>query len=154
VIRFIGYQAKEQNVTIKEAFSPSIPEISLNHKQMKQIFLNIILNALQSMPDGGVLKIKTALARNKKDNIEVTFADSGVGINQEIQGHIFEPFFTTRKGGTGLGLSFVDKVVRDHGGEITIKSSKGKGTKITLYFPLQSQVPGSPEIRKPKIIKT
>jgi signal transduction histidine kinase/ligand-binding sensor protein len=153
VIRFIGYQAKEHNVTIKEKFSPSIPEISLNHKQMKQVFLNIILNAIQAMPDGGELKISTEMARNKEDKILVTFSDTGVGIKKEVQAHVFEPFFTTRKGGTGLGLSFVDKVVRDHGGEIEIKSSKGKGTRIDLYFPLQNQILASPENRKPRIIK-
>ncbi len=139
VVRFIGYQAKEQNVTLKKEFSHSVPEIAVNHKQMKQVFINIILNALQAMPDGGELMIYTGMDKKRKKSLKVSFTDTGVGISGEIRKHIFDPFYTTRKGGSGLGLSFVDKVIKDHEGEVLIESEEEKGTTVTLLLPLLSR---------------
>lgn len=153
VIRFMGYQAKEQNVTVRKEFSRSLPEISVNHKQMKQVFINIILNALEAMPNGGELRISAAVDREKKGFLQICFADTGIGIGKDVQAHIFEPFYTTRKGGTGLGLSFVDKVVKDHLGEVSIKSAKRKGTRVALFFPLEGQGAGTVETGSQKILE-
>ncbi len=150
VLRFIGYQAKEQNVTIRKSFARSLPEISVNHKQMKQVFINIILNALQAMPERGELKVSLKKARKKSDCLQITFADNGNGITPEIREHIFEPFYTTRKGGTGLGLSFVDKVIKEHGGEVEIQSEPQKGTRVTLYLPLTARGYSRVDVRERK----
>jgi len=138
VLRFIRYQAKEKNVIIRKEFSKSIPDIPVSHKQMKQVFLNIILNAIQAMPKGGELEISAKTARKRKGFIEIIFSDTGVGIGKEAMVHIFEPFYTTRRGGTGLGLSFVDKVIKEHGGEVGIESAKGKGARVNLFLPIRN----------------
>ncbi len=155
VIRFLSYQAKEKNVIIRKEFSRSIPDIPVSHKQIKQVFLNIILNAIQAMPKGGELKISTRVAqgKHKKDFIRIVFSDTGVGIGKEAKLHIFEPFYTTRKGGTGLGLSFVDKVIKDHGGEVSIESAKGKGARVNLFLPLQNPGSGSEDRKIRKVQK-
>ncbi|NOY52566.1 MAG: hypothetical protein GXP58_02980 [Deltaproteobacteria bacterium] len=150
VLRFIGYQAKEQNVTIKKSFARSLPEISVNHKQMKQVFINIILNALQAMPERGELTVSLKKAVPKPGCLQITFADNGNGIAPEVREHIFEPFYTTRKGGTGLGLSFVDKVLKEHGGEVEIQSAPKKGTRVILYLPLTAQGYGRVDVRERK----
>ncbi|MEK6777910.1 MAG: ATP-binding protein [bacterium] len=150
VSRFISYQAKEKNVTIRKEFSRSTPEIAVSHKQMKQVFLNIILNAIQAMPKGGELRISTKMAKDRKGFIRIIFFDTGLGISKETMAHIFEPFYTTRKGGTGLGLSFVEKVIKDHGGEVSIESARGEGTRVNLLLPLRSPRagPAGPKGRK------
>ena len=135
VIRFIRYQAKEQGVTIRKSFAAELPEIAVNHKQMKQVFLNIILNALEAMPQGGRLTVSVGPDRDHGDRVRVAFTDTGVGISEEVRARMFEPFYTTRKGGSGLGLSFVEKVIRDHQGEIQVQSARGKGTTMLLYLP-------------------
>ncbi len=135
VVRFLGYQAKEHQIKIRKQYAERLPEISVNHKQIKQVFINIILNALQAMPDGGGLTISVGEAPEMQDCVQATFVDTGVGIREDVLGHIFEPFYTTRKGGTGLGLSFVEKVVRDHGGLVTIRSEKKRGTRVELRLP-------------------
>jgi signal transduction histidine kinase/ligand-binding sensor protein len=135
VVRFLGYQAKEHQIEIRKQYAARLPEISVNHKQIKQVFINIFLNALQAMPDGGRLTISVGEAPERQDCLQVTFVDTGVGIPDDVLMHIFEPFYTTRKGGTGLGLSFVEKVLRDHGGLVTIRSEKDRGTRMELRLP-------------------
>jgi two-component system sensor histidine kinase HydH len=154
VLRFIGYQAKEQNVTIHRSLARSLPEVSVNHKQMKQVFINIILNALQAMPESGKLRVTLEKSKGRKDFLQISFRDTGDGIPAEIQSHIFEPFYTTRKGGTGLGLSFVDKVIKEHGGEVEIKSERGQGTEVILYVPLTPQRYGRVDVRERKAVKS
>jgi signal transduction histidine kinase len=140
VIRFLGYQARKQKVVIHKTYSSSMREIAGNHKQLKQVFVNIILNAIQSMPEGGELKVSVTKSPGHKQRVRISFADDGPGIPPEIQEHIFEPFYTTREGGTGLGLSFVDKVVGEHGGKVAIESENGKGTTVILDLPVGTDV--------------
>ncbi len=135
VVRFLGYQAKEHQIKIRKRYAERLPEISVNHKQIKQVFINIILNALQAMPDGGKLTISVGEVPEMPDCLQATFVDTGVGIPEDVLAHIFEPFYTTRQGGTGLGLSFVEKVLRDHGGLVTIRSEKDRGTCVELRLP-------------------
>lgn len=97
--------------------------------QLRQVFLNLFLNALQAMPDGGILHIS---ALNRDGLVEVSVQDTGVGIPQEIKGKIFNPFFTTKENGTGLGLTIVHQIIKNHQGEIQIKSQKAQGTEVTL----------------------
>lgn len=105
---------------------------------LKQIFLNLILNAIQAMPHGGKLTISTRKlnGRSKKDLAEIRFADTGTGISKADMLRIFDPFFTTKKRGTGLGLAIVHNITEAHGGAIDINSSEGKGTVCTVTLPL------------------
>jgi len=115
------------------------PWISVDTNQMKQVFLNLIHNALQAMPDGGNLEIQSSV-RQRGDRMWITVAvkDSGMGIEVQNKDRIFEPFFTTKaeRGGTGLGLSVTYGIVTDHGGTIEVESSPGKGSLFTVWLPL------------------
>ncbi len=109
-----------------------IPPVSGEGEQLRQAFLNLVLNALQAMPEGGDLKISSRLEAGK---VQVTFADSGIGIAAEDLGRIFNPFFTTRREGTGLGLAITHRIIQGHGGRIDVTSRLGAGSTFTLAFP-------------------
>ena len=116
-----------------------LPWVSVDANQMKQVFLNLIHNALQAMPAGGVLDVQTTL-RKKDDRswVTVSIKDSGVGIDPQNKERVFEPFFTTRgnSGGTGLGLSVTYGIVTDHGGTIELESKPGAGSIFTVWLPI------------------
>ena len=94
--------------------------------------LNLIKNALSAMPRGGELKLQT---RNEGDSVSITVSDTGTGIPEDIQGKIFEPYFTTRDTGSGLGLTVVYKVVREHGGDLHMDSVPDRGTTFRISIP-------------------
>lgn len=131
----LGYSASKKNIRIVNDLSDDIPEILMDENKMTQVFLNIMLNALQAMDGGGVLTIKTA----KDDRFcVVSISDIGYGIPPEILPNIFDPFFTT-KGvgeGTGLGLSVSKGIVEQHGGIIEVLSEVGVGTTFRVKLPL------------------
>jgi len=114
-----------------------LPLIAGNTSQLQQVFTNLILNAIQAMPDGGKLTLLEKIPENK-ENIEISFADTGAGISKENLNKIFEPFFTTKKvgQGTGLGLSVSYGIVKEHGGNIEVESTEGQGTIFTVILPL------------------
>jgi len=114
----------------------NIPEILANMDEMKQVFLNLILNATQSMPKGGKLKVKTSMAG--KEKIRIKIEDTGAGIRKEDLSEIFNPFFTTKAPGegTGLGLSLVHSVIESYEGTIQVESKKGKGTSFIIELPI------------------
>ena len=115
------------------------PWALVDTNQMKQVFLNLIHNALQAMPTGGDLEIQTSVrTRDDRPWIVVAVKDSGIGIEVKNKDGIFEPFFTTKgnSGGTGLGLSVTYGIVTDHGGTIEVESSSGKGSTFTVWLPL------------------
>jgi signal transduction histidine kinase len=116
-------------------------------KHLEQAFLNLILNAMQAMPGGGDLTLRTALreepdAEGGRRFLEAVVADTGVGIQPQIREKIFSPFYTTRTQGTGLGLSITRKIVEQEGGTITVASEPGKGATFTVRIPvIESRVP-------------
>ncbi len=99
--------------------------------QLKQVFLNLILNSVQAMPEGGELKITT---RNTGEGIEAVVSDTGTGIPEEEQQKIFQPFYTTKEDGIGLGLSIIYGIIKEHGGDIFIESSREKGASFRVFF--------------------
>jgi signal transduction histidine kinase len=115
-----------------------LPWVSMDENQMKQVLLNLVHNALQAMPDGGEMEIRTAeLQKVGRDGVMVSVCDNGIGITPEDQTRIFEPFFTTKAdhGGTGLGLSVTYGIISDHGGEIELVSQPGAGSTFTVWLP-------------------
>ncbi len=114
----------------------NIPKILANMDEMKQVFLNLILNATQSMSKGGELKVKTS--RAGKEKIRIRIEDTGVGIREEDLSEIFNPFFTTKSPGegTGLGLSLVHSVIESYDGTIQVESKEGKGTFFIIKLPI------------------
>jgi two-component system NtrC family sensor kinase len=126
-------------VDLKLSLEPDLPWVSMDSNQMKQVLLNLVHNALQAMPTGGQLEIKSESAmRNQRPGVMVSVCDSGVGIPPAEQARIFEPFYTTKgnQGGTGLGLSVTYGIVTDHGGQIDLESQPGVGSKFMVWLPL------------------
>ncbi len=133
VILLTRAQAKTGRVEIVEDYG-DIPRMIGDPNQIKQVFVNIINNAIHAMPEGGKLYIKTS---SSHDDITIVFKDTGVGIPADVLPRIFEPFFTTkREKGTGLGLSISYRIIQDHGGRIKVESNEGKGTAFTITLPV------------------
>jgi signal transduction histidine kinase len=140
IARILESQAKEKNVEITREFDLSLPKVWIDKEQMKQVFMNLILNAIQAMKDGGSIVISTRIsARNNdeliKEYVQVDIRDTGVGIPEENLEHIFDPFFTSKDEGSGLGLAVSHQIVKEHGGFITVESTVGKGTAFFVYVP-------------------
>jgi two-component system NtrC family sensor kinase len=131
-------QMRESNIQVDLAFDPDIPEIMASTNQMRQVMLNILKNAKEAMPKGGILTVRTT---KEEEKILVHIKDTGVGIPEEIRDKIFEAFFTTKQKvkGVGLGLSVCYGIIKDHGGEIRVESEEGKGTSFIISLPIESQ---------------
>ena len=132
----IEHQTSLQNVKLIKGYNSALPSIMADPNQLQQVFINIMLNAYQAMPDGGTLHIAT---RQVGSELQVIFTDTGVGIPPENVQNIFDPFFTTKEvgEGTGLGLSVSYGIVKAHGGDIEVESQAGKGTTFVIKLPLE-----------------
>jgi signal transduction histidine kinase len=125
-------------VRLDASFHKELPWVSVDSNQMKQVFLNLIHNAVQAMPTGGNLLIRTEMrSKDGREWAVVVIRDSGIGISPNDVDRIFEPFYTTRGtlGGTGLGLSVTYGIVTDHGGTIEVGSQPGEGSTFTVWLP-------------------
>lgn len=136
----------ESSVTVETGFVDGALHICGDSELLSQIILNLILNAIQSMPDGGKLTLSTRQVKDSggHDMAEMRIADTGCGILPQYMAHIFDPFFTTKKRGTGLGLSIVHNITQAHGGNIDIQSSPDKGTECIVTFPICPADGGQP----------
>jgi len=132
IVDFAANHTDMRGVTIETEFTPTLPPVMLDGDQMRQVAINIILNAGGAMPDGGLLRIKTT--QIDADHVQIAFTDSGCGIPAECIEKIFEPFYTTKERGTGLGLAIARQIIERHHGEIHIESEPGKGTTVTVIL--------------------
>lgn len=132
ILNLMSKQLSESNVKVLVDFSDTLPPIMAVGSQVQQVFINLILNAADAMPDGGTLKI---LVRSYKDGLEVFFQDQGQGIPKEKQPNIFEPFFSTKEGGTGLGLTVSYNIVTAHGGVLEFLPERTPGACFRIFFP-------------------
>jgi signal transduction histidine kinase len=123
-----------QHICVVQQFAPDIPRVMADHEQLQQVFLNLLLNAIQAMPEGGTITLTTAFDA-AGNQVKIDMADTGSGIAQEDLARIFEPFFTTKEGGTGLGLCVSDRLIREHGGSIAVTSQAGRGSVFTVSLP-------------------
>lgn len=126
------HEIKDRRMLVETDFPKNIPAVAVDDTQVKQVFFNVIKNALQAMQDGGILKVETQLSDRY---VSVVVEDNGPGIDPSKLGAIYEPYHTTKSEGTGLGMMIVQRIMRDHGGEIEINSELGRGTRLTLRFP-------------------
>ena len=128
-------QLQENDIKIKSAFAEEIPQINASKDQLRQVFLNLVANARDAMPNGGTLSVATAA---DDENVRIDIADTGIGIKEEYLKKIFDSFFTTKDSvkGVGLGLSVCYGFIKDHGGDIQVKSELNSGTTFTITFPI------------------
>lgn len=129
---FLEPELQDRRISTLLKLAPDVPELRLDGDQMKQVFYNLIRNAAQAIGSGGELTIETSADDH---TVAVSFSDDGAGIPADKVSKVFDPYFTTKESGTGLGMLIVQRIVREHGGEIEVKSEEGEGTTVTLYFP-------------------
>jgi signal transduction histidine kinase len=132
-LELVGHKIKHGNIQLEKAYDQA-PDIQGNPTQIQEVLLNLFVNAIQSMPEGGTLKIA---AEKIKDSVEIKVSDTGKGISEKDIKNIFDPFYTKGKeNGTGLGLFVATQVMGLHKGTINVKSMVGHGTTFVLQFPL------------------
>jgi signal transduction histidine kinase len=134
-LEFLRPELDKKGITVKAERDGMPLTLMADHGQLYRAFLNIFINASQSMANGGSIKVH---AREDKDRLYVEIEDTGCGISQENLKRIFNPFFTTKDKGTGLGLSIVRKIIEGHKGTIAIQSQEGKGTRVEILLPRQA----------------
>lgn len=134
VLVIVKKEAYKRKSKIVQNFSGDLPSVMVDKGRIEQVFVNIILNALDAMdPDGGKITIYTG---KNPGGVEIRFSDTGSGIPKEKQCHLFEPFFTTKEQGTGLGLFSCKQIIEEeHSGKLTVESELGKGTTFTIILP-------------------
>lgn len=134
VLTFLEKEALYRNIDIRLQLAENLPRIASDRGQLQQVFLNILNNAFEAVPDGGMVSITSWEV--DADKVAVSIQDNGHGMDEETMKHIFEPFFTTKKGyGTGLGLPITYGIVKKLGGDIHVQSQVGEGTTFTVYLP-------------------
>ena len=120
-------EIQNRDILVELELANDLPRCLVDRVQMKQVFYNLIRNALQAMQAGGILRIRSEAGES---HVAISFIDTGRGISPEQIGRIFEPYYTTKSEGTGLGLMIVQRIVREHGGAIDVESDPGRGTTV------------------------
>lgn len=168
LLLLIGKRLRDQRVAVERELSPNMPPLLGRSDELMQVVLNLMVNAIEAMPDGGTLRIRTTFrnpgSRTREQepgnamkdapfprllfptphstllvpHIVITIADTGYGISPQLQARIFEPFVTTKENGTGLGLSICTQIVRQHKGTILVESQPGEGSTFTVVLPLRA----------------
>lgn len=133
LLNFVRYELQYSDIELVEELESELPQVEIDEKYLKQALMNVIKNAMNAMPEGGILKVTT---RHREDRVLLTVEDTGVGMSEEVRQKIFEPYFTTKDFGSGIGLTLVYKVVKEHKGDITVNSQEGKGSTFTITLPV------------------
>src|SRR5881296_2549882 len=131
-VRFFTPEIQDRDIVVEQELRSDLPLLQLDRDQMKQAFYNVIKNSLEATKRHGTLHIRTDM---DDTNVIVSFVDTGSGMSAGNLSRVFEPYFTTKQSGTGLGLLIVRRIVREHGGELSIESSQGKGLTVTIRLP-------------------
>jgi len=142
-VSLLKFQLNSQSIHLTEKYSEDLPCVLGDPNHLQQVFLNILLNSIQSMPEGGKIEMNTSQANGdgpdrSNDWILVDISDTGIGIESKYLDKIFDPFFTTKGwgAGTGLGLSISYGIIKEHGGNIDVKSDPGEGTQVRTTLPV------------------
>ena len=137
-LAFFRTRLEKEAVELRKILDPHVPEIIADQAQLTQVVINLVVNAIQAMPDGGVLTVSTTFEKN---HVKFSVADTGIGMRDEVRKQIFIPFFTTKdvNQGTGLGLSVVHGIVSAHHGSIDVESEMNKGSRFTVTLPIDQQ---------------
>jgi two-component system NtrC family sensor kinase len=133
-LRFVEPQAQNSGVNVIKKIGPDLPPILADYKQVEQVLINLCINAIQSMPEGGQLTIQCWQDSDDR-RVRISVSDTGQGIPLEQQADIFKPFYTTKAKGSGLGLAICRRIMQEHHGRIDLEGESGQGTTFTLTFP-------------------
>ena len=136
-LQLLRPQIEKQRIVVQKEFQ-TLPPILMDREQIKQVILNLLLNAIQAMIKGGHLALKGHIPRDERW-IKLLIQDSGVGIPLEDMNQLFDPFFSTKEGGIGLGLSIAHRIIDQHHGKIEVESAPGKGTLFTIWLPIHKE---------------
>jgi two-component system sensor histidine kinase HydH len=137
ILQLLRPQIERGGITVKKEFGP-LPLITVDKEQIKQVTLNLLMNAIQAMTEGGRLSMSGRLSKNG-DWVELAIQDSGVGIPPDDMNKLFDPFFSTKEGGMGLGLAIAHRIIDQHHGKIEVESTPGKGTLFTISLPVSTE---------------
>jgi two-component system, NtrC family, sensor histidine kinase HydH len=135
-VRLVREEAREEGVELELALDERVPAILLDAAQFRQALLNVLVNALAATGEGGRVSVRTSVEAQR---VKIAVVDTGVGMSEDVLKDIFKPFFTTKTRGSGLGLACVERVVREHGGEVAVRSRPGEGTEIAVSLPLERE---------------
>ena len=135
-LQFQASELEDRGIKVEMEADAESPIVRADKQQVKQAFFNITKNAMEAMKPGGFIRVKV---QSDEERVYLRFGDSGSGISQDSLSRIFEPYHTTKKVGTGLGLMIVERIMREHGGQVGIDSKEGVGTVVTLEFPKQNR---------------
>jgi signal transduction histidine kinase len=137
VMTLMKSNALQNNIILLLNHEADLFKVSGNKNHLKQVFINLVKNAIESMPDGGT--VETAIERSADGGIRISISDEGIGLSQERMEKLGEPFYTTKDKGTGLGLTVCYKIIREeHAGEILFESEEGRGTTVHIILPAES----------------
>jgi len=136
ITELLKLEIKKKQIKFSLELSPDISQIQADEDQVRQVLMNVVINAIQAIPKKGEIKIKTEKTLLKGESaVKLIIKDSGIGITEKDFNQIFDPFFSTKEQGSGLGLSIVYKLIEAHQGEIKVESKEGKGTKLVIFLP-------------------
>ena len=136
MLAFVHKEAEAHEVKVHHQFDENVPDCQVDLREVKQLFLNLLKNAMEAMPDGGELRVRMRLAEDE-GAVCIDVSDSGHGVSEIELRSIFRPFYSTKPDGTGLGLPFCRRVVEEHGGEIKVESKLNKGTVFRITLPIK-----------------
>jgi PAS domain S-box-containing protein len=133
LLGFVQYELEQAGIEVVRDLDEEMPQLKIDPKYFKQAMMNLVKNAISAMPEGGMLRVST---QTRGDQVLLRISDNGVGMSPEVRDKIFEPYFTTKDFGSGIGLTLVYKVVKEHMGDISVMSKEGHGTTFTITLPL------------------
>jgi signal transduction histidine kinase len=143
MILLVSTETKSKHIDIIKDYASDLSPITIDREQMKQVFLNMLLNGIEATPENGKIYVRTRSFEKPEGEtyIQVEFTDSGCGIPSEYLEDIFTPFFTTKEKGSGLGLSISNQIIQDHKGYVDVESQVNKGTSFFINLPVNQDHP-------------
>jgi two-component system sensor histidine kinase HydH len=136
-LKMIERDAQAKHIRVETDLSLDVSDVQIDPDRMNQVFLNLYLNAIEAMDDGGTLSV-TMNQRKDLKSVRITVSDTGSGIEKEDLVHVFDPYFTTKQSGTGLGLAIVHNIIEAHKGEVRVVSETGRGTSVKIILPVDA----------------
>ncbi len=133
LLNFVQYELEQAEIELVKDLDERLPRLRIDPKYLKQALMNLVKNAISAMPEGGMLRVSTQV---RGDQALLRISDNGIGMSDDVRDKIFEPYFTTKDFGSGIGLTLVYKVIKEHMGDISVISKEGHGTTFTITLPL------------------